>query len=188
MLHFFVASSISSVNPKDGQRNRIVSLDVRADGHRQILRITNYNPEHSLYKPKNKSISGSISRQDTISSSEAFEAITEDIVPTFGFSVNFAGIGISLVNRRLIEVIFVSMNTLSFDYSNSPVAQTVNISCGNLQIDNQLHDALYPVILQPTPMPKESNGVAPLPTVQASIIWLNDAGNVRTRRSIHLLI
>ncbi|KAK0233092.1 hypothetical protein IW262DRAFT_1304036 [Armillaria fumosa] len=158
----------------DGQRNRTVSLDVRADGHRQILRITNYNPEHSLYKPKNKS-SGSISRQDTISSAEAFEAITEDIVPTFGFSINFAGIGISLVNRRLTEVIFVSMNTLSFDYSNSPVAQTVNISCGNLQIDNQLHDALYPVILQPTPMPKESNGVAPLPTVQASVIWLNDA-------------
>ncbi|KAK0465028.1 vacuolar protein sorting-associated protein 13 [Desarmillaria tabescens] len=159
----------------DGQRNRIVSLDVRADGHKQILRITNYNPEHSLYKPKNRSLSGSVSRQDTISSAEAFEAITEDIVPTFGFSINFAGIGISLVNRRLIEVIFVSMNTLSFDYTNSPVAQTVNISCGNLQIDNQLHDALYPVILQPTPMPKESNGVAPLPTVQASVIWLNDA-------------
>ncbi|KAG7450519.1 vacuolar protein sorting-associated protein 13 [Guyanagaster necrorhizus] len=159
----------------DGQRNRVVSLDVRADGQRQILRITNYNPEQSLYKPKNKSLSGSVLRQDTISSAEAFEAITEDIVPTFGFSINFAGIGISLVNRRLIEVIFVSMNTLSFNYTNSPVVQTVNISCGSLQIDNQLHDALYPVILQPTPMPKESNGVAPSPTVQASIIWLNDA-------------
>ncbi|KAJ7181657.1 vacuolar protein sorting-associated protein 13 [Mycena crocata] len=158
----------------DGQRNRVVSLDVRADGHKQVLRITNYNPELSLYKPK-RADSMPLSRQSTISgSSEAFDAITEEVLPTLAFTVDFAGIGISLVNKKIVEVIYMSMTSLKFEYTNSTVAQSVNLSCGTLQIDNQLHDALYPVILQPTPIPKESNGTTALPTVQASLIWLKD--------------
>ncbi|KAJ7038206.1 vacuolar protein sorting-associated protein 13 [Mycena alexandri] len=158
----------------DNQRNRVVSLDVRADGHKQVLRITNYNPELSLYKPKRAS-SMPLSRQDTISSStEAFDAITEEVHPTLAFTVDFAGIGISLVNKKMVEVIYMSMLALKFEYTNSEVAQAVNLSCGTLQIDNQLHDALYPVILQPTPIPKGSNGTTALPTVQASVIWLKD--------------
>ncbi|KAJ7706184.1 vacuolar protein sorting-associated protein 13 [Mycena rosella] len=158
----------------DNQRNRAVSLDVRADGHKQVLRITNYNPELSLYKPK-RTNSIPLSRHDTISgSAEAFDAITEEILPTLAFTVDFAGIGISLVNKKMVEVIYVSLNALKFEYTNSAVAQAVNLSCGTLQIDNQLHDALYPVILQPTPIPKESNGTTALPTMQASVIWLKD--------------
>ncbi|KIY52729.1 hypothetical protein FISHEDRAFT_63685 [Fistulina hepatica ATCC 64428] len=163
---------------KDGQRNRAVSLDVRAEGPQQILRITNYDARYSAYKPRlDRGSSLSIHRSDTlstISSTEAFEAITEEVPPTMTFSIDFAGIGMSFVNRKLIEVIYVSMNVLKFEYSDSPVAQTVNMSCGTLQIDNQLHDALYPVILQPTPIPKEAGGVAALPTVQTSVIWLKD--------------
>ncbi|KAJ7071032.1 vacuolar protein sorting-associated protein 13 [Mycena amicta] len=156
----------------DGQRNRVVSLDVRADGQKQVLRITNYNAELSLYKPK-RSNTLTLSRQDTMSS-EAFDAITEESLPTLAFAVDFAGIGISLVNKR-IEVIYVSMNALKFEYTSSAVAHAVTLSCGTVQIDNQLHDALYPVILQPTPIPKRSNGnTAALPTVQASVIWLKD--------------
>lgn len=98
------------------------------------------------------------------------------MIPKLNFGIDFAGIGVSLVNRKLVEVIYVSMDTLSLEYTDSPVAQTVNVSCGTLQVDNQLHDALFPVILQPTPIPKESTGVAALPTVQASVIWLKDQG------------
>lgn len=158
----------------DNQRNRVVSLDVRADGHKQVLRITNYNPEFSLYKPR-RANSVPLSRQDTISgSAEAFDPITEEVLPSLAFTVDFAGIGVSLVNKKMLEVIYISLNVLKFEYTNSMVAQAVNISCGTLQIDNQLHDALYPVILQPTPIPKESNGNTALPTVQASVIWLKD--------------
>ncbi|KIY71623.1 vacuolar protein sorting-associated protein 13 [Cylindrobasidium torrendii FP15055 ss-10] len=158
----------------DGQRNCAVSLDVRADGHKQILSVTNYNPEYSLYRPKARSGSvPSVVRQDTVTSTEAFEAITEEDVPNFGFSVSFAGIGISLVNRKLVEVVYTSIKNFSFEYTSSSVAQTVNLALGHLQIDNQLHDAIFPVILQPSPIPQET-GVAPLPTIQASVIWLND--------------
>jgi vacuolar protein sorting-associated protein 13A/C len=160
-----------------------VSLDVRADGHKQVLRITNYNPDRSLYKPRTLVNLDSTTRQDTISSStEAFEAVTEDVAPSLTFKIEFAGIGISLINRRLVEVVFVSLDTLNFEYTNSAVAQAVNLSCGTLQVDNQLHDALYPVILQPTPIAKAS-GVASLPTAQASVIWLKDQGQFVVRIS-----
>lgn len=90
----------------------------------------------------------------------------------------------------MVEVVYVSMDALKFEYTDSPVAQAVNLSCGTLQVDNQLHDAIYPVVLQPTPIAKESTGVAALPTVQASVIWLKDQGqnlrsNVRIARLCH---
>ncbi|KAJ2927125.1 hypothetical protein H1R20_g9964, partial [Candolleomyces eurysporus] len=156
-------------------RSKAVSLDVRADGQKQVLRITEYNPERSLYRPKQRSNSMSISRQDTMSSSvEGFEAVTEEIQPLVTFTLDLAGIGISLVNRRLMEVLYITLDQLKFEYVDSSVAHAVNLSCGSLQIDNQLHDALYPVILQPTPLSKDAAGVGALPTVQASVIWLKD--------------
>jgi hypothetical protein len=100
------------------------------------------------------------------------------VVPSLSFSIELAGIGVSLINRKLIEVVYLSVDTLKFEYSNSTVAQTVNVACGTLQIDNQLHEALYPVILQPTPIAKQSNSVAALPTVQGSVIWLKDQGEL----------
>src|ERR1700733_4879482 len=107
---------------------KAVSIDVRADGHKQVMRITDYNPDRSLYKPRTRN---SATRRDTISSStEAFEAVTEDIAPSLTFKIEFSRIGISLINRRMVEVVFVSMDTLNFEYTNSTVAQTVNLSCG----------------------------------------------------------
>ncbi|KAG6842210.1 hypothetical protein C0991_000180 [Blastosporella zonata] len=157
------------------QRMKAVSLDVRADEHRQVLRITDYNPERSVYKPLARSNSASISRQDTISStSEAFEPVTEQILPTLTFTVDFAGIGISLVNKRVVEVLYMHLDALKLEYTNSIVAQSFNLSCGTMQVDNQLHEALYPVVIQPTPIGKEASGVASLPTVQTSILWLKD--------------
>jgi len=100
----------------------------------------------------------------------------EDVSPALSFNIEFSGIGISLVNRKMFEVVYISIETLKFEYSDSPIAQSVNLSCGSLQIDNQLHDALYPVILQPSPISKEVGGVAVLPTIQGSVIWLKDQG------------
>ena len=116
-------------------------------------------------------------RQDTTSSAtDAFEAITEEVAPTLGITVDLTGIGVSLINKRLVEVVYLIIDAIKFEYVNSEVAQSINLSCGTLQIDNQLHEALFPVILQPTPIAKESANVGALPTVQASIIWLKDQG------------
>lgn len=87
-----------------------------------------------------------------------------------------AGIGISLLNRKSLEVLYISVDNLSFGYTDSPAAQEVHLAVGAFQIDNQLHDAIYPVVLQPTPVKKESSAVAALPTIQASVALLKDQG------------
>ncbi|KAG6898100.1 hypothetical protein C0992_005427 [Termitomyces sp. T32_za158] len=156
-------------------RMAAVSLDIRANGHRQVLRITDYNPERSVYKPRAPSGSVLLTRQDTLSSNpEAFEAVAEQVSPTLSFTLDLAGIGISLVNKRVVEVLYVLLDALKLEYTNSAVAQAFNMSCGTVQVDNQLHDALYPVVVQPTPVNKESSEVAALPTVQISVLWLKD--------------
>ncbi len=119
----------------------------------------------------------SLARQDSMSSSQdAFEAVQETVAPVLTVYLDLQGLGLSLINRRMVEVVYLSLNALKFEYANNPVAQSVNLSCGGLQIDNQLHDALFPVLLQPTPISQDSKAVAALPTVQASVIWLNDEG------------
>lgn len=154
---------------------RVVSLDVRADGPKQVLRISNYDAEYSLYKPKRRNTNNSLTRSDSLNSSQdGFEAVQETVSPVLTVVLDLHGIGVSLVNKRMLEVVYLSLNTLKFEYANNPVAQSVTASCGSLQIDNQLHDALFPVVLQPTPISQDSKTVAALPTVQASIIWLND--------------
>jgi len=57
-------------------------------------------PRQSLYQPKRPIQAGWRGRTTAISSAEAFEAVTEEILPTFTFDVDLAGIGVSLVNRR----------------------------------------------------------------------------------------
>jgi vacuolar protein sorting-associated protein 13A/C len=140
------------------------------------LQLSNYNVETSLYRPKSRASSSSL-RVDTISSgSEAFEAVIEDSKPNFLLDVYLEGIGISLVNRNVVEVVYISLVNLKLEYTTSSVAQSVNLSGGTVQIDNQLHDATFPVVLQPTPISSDSSNVAALPTVQLSLIWLNDQG------------
>jgi vacuolar protein sorting-associated protein 13A/C len=158
-------------------------LDVRAEGEQQVLRITNYVAERSLYKPKRRNTSGSISRTSTLradsasSSTEAFEAVTEEIAPSLSVKLDLQGIGISLINRNLVEVVYLSITKLLLEYTSSSAAQSLTLACGSLQVDNQLHDALFPVVLQPTPLGKDAGDVAALPTVQASFIWLTDQGD-----------
>ncbi|EIM83408.1 uncharacterized protein STEHIDRAFT_170692 [Stereum hirsutum FP-91666 SS1] len=151
----------------------VVSIDVRVEGHKQVLRISDYRPENSLYRQRTRG-SMSSSRVNTISSTEGFEAITEEIKPNFSFNVDFSGIGLSLINRRIVEVVYLSIEKLKFEYSTSNVAQSVNVSFGSIQLDNQLHDAIFPVVLQPTPLTKEARNAQALPTIQGSVIWLND--------------
>ncbi|KIJ26913.1 hypothetical protein M422DRAFT_55306 [Sphaerobolus stellatus SS14] len=154
--------------------HRAVSIDIRAEGPTQTLDISNYHEETSLYKPKRRG-TGTISRQDTLGSTqESFEAITEEENPFLNLRLDLAGLGISLINQRLVEVVYISLRKLELEYSRTEAAQSITLSCGILQVDNQLHEAIYPVALQPSPLPKDESMTVPPPAVQVSVIFLND--------------
>lgn len=154
-----------------------MSFDVKADGQTQVLTISDYVEEKSLYKLRRKG-TGSVSRQDSVMGTEAFEAVTDRMAPAFSFDIDIAGIGISLISKKLVEVAYTTLNGLRFEYSNSSVAQALNLSVEVMQIDNQLHEGIYPVVLQPTPVAKQARKNGTPPCLQASIILLNDQGEL----------
>lgn len=142
----------------------------------QVLRITPYSAKRSVYKPKHKSAE-SLSRSDTLASVEAFEAVLDEHRALLTVKVDLAGIGVSLMNRKIVEVVYVSADSLQFEYIENTTSHALSLSCGSLQIDNQLQEAVYSVILQPSPISNELGGAsAALPTVQAYVVWLKDQG------------
>lgn len=155
-----------------------MSLDIRAEGLTQVLDISNYREETSLYKPKRRQ-TGTLSRQDTIGSTQdSFEAVEQEEPPFLVLRLDLAGLGLSLINRHMVEVVYMSITKLVLEYGRTTKVQSITFSCDTVQIDNQLHDAIYPVALQPSPLPKESMTVPP-PTIQVSVIFLNGQGQYR---------
>lgn len=137
-----------------------------------MLEVSNYEEATSLYKPKRH-----VSRQDSIGSTqESFEAVTEEEVSSLNLSLDLAGLGVSLINHNMVEVVYLSLRSLSLEYTRTVTSQAITLSCSTIQVDNQLHDAIYPVALQPSPLPKDEGMTIPPPTVQASVIFLNDQG------------
>ncbi|GJJ09687.1 hypothetical protein Clacol_003911 [Clathrus columnatus] len=152
---------------------RAVSLDIRADGLSQRLNISDYRESTSLYKPKRRSSTSS--RQDTLGSiQDSFEVVAQEEAPTLTINLNLAGLGVSLMNRNMVEVVYMSLRQFDVEYNRTATAQSITMSCANVQIDNQLHDAIFPVALQPTPLPKQEGMTTPPPAIQMSIVYLND--------------
>ncbi|KAF8311204.1 hypothetical protein DL93DRAFT_2229838 [Clavulina sp. PMI_390] len=158
---------------RQGNGSYVVSLDVRAENGGQTLSISKYDPKTSLYQPRRRS--SSASRASTLMGSDAFEATTEEIRPSLSVTVNLEGIGISLINKRVIELLYLSSTGIKLEYTDSYAAQTVNLTLDSIQLDNQLHDAIFPVVLQTTPLPKNDRSmITKLPAVQASVMMLKD--------------
>lgn len=134
-----------------------------------------------MYKPRRRNT------ESSIASTQEFEAVQEEVPPNLYVDLDLKGLGVSLMNKKLVEVVYLSIQNLKFEYTNSPVAQSMNVAFGTLQIDNQLQDAFFPVLLQPTPLKKEARGLGALPTVQASVIILNDKGLSSTFNRFHYL-
>jgi len=107
-------------------------------------------------------------------SQEAFEAVNQDAPPSLVLFLLLEGFGISVMNRTIVEVVYFSTKTFKLEYTISEVSQSINLSIGHVQIDNQLPEATFQVVLQPSPLPSRRTG-PPLPAVQSSVIILNDS-------------
>ncbi|KAG9097500.1 hypothetical protein FS749_006165 [Ceratobasidium sp. UAMH 11750] len=151
--------------------NRAVSLDVKAEGPGQTLTITNYFEERSVYKRRARAASGTLQRQDTFSSQEAFEAVTAKATVGLVVKVDLEGLGLSLINKRMVELLYTSVDGIVLQYTDTDAAQICDLSLKRLQIDNQLHDCQFPIVLQPTLISQDANA---LPSVQASLMVLKD--------------
>jgi vacuolar protein sorting-associated protein 13A/C len=145
---------------------RTVDLSVVAQGPNQTLVIKDHNPSKSIYQQKSASSSG---RVDT-----GFEAKNIDASVTFKAQLRLAGIGISIINRHMKELLYFTMRELEIKYTESSVYQTLRAQIKWIQIDNMLYGGIFPIILYPTVVPKTGKEMESHPILQASITRVKD--------------
>lgn len=144
---------------------KVIDLNVVASGPTQTLEISNYKPSKSMYKQRSATSS---------STATGFEVKDMDTDVTFKAQLRLAGIGISLVNRHLKELVYITLRDIEFKYSDSPLYQMVNMQVKWIQIDNQLYGGIFPIIFYPSVVPKTGKEMEAHPIFQTSITKVKD--------------
>ncbi|KAF2654929.1 vacuolar protein sorting-associated protein 13 [Lophiostoma macrostomum CBS 122681] len=153
--------------PGQGQnRQKIIDLNVVASGPTQTLELSNYKASKSVYKQK----SGAASASTT----GGFEVKDVDTTVTFRAQLRLAGIGVSLVNRQLRELVYVTLRDIELKYSDSPLYQMVNFTVKWIQIDNQLYGGIFPILFYPSVVPKTGKEMEAHPIFQTNITRVKD--------------
>ncbi|KAI9867788.1 MAG: hypothetical protein M1813_007610 [Trichoglossum hirsutum] len=151
----------------NSHQQKIIDLNVIADGPTQTLVLSNYRPSKSLYKQK------SIESSQT-SVATGFEVRELDTDVNFKAQVRFTGVGISLINAGLRELAYITFRDIEVKYSESPLYQTVNSTIKWIQIDNQLYGGIFPIILYPSVVPKTGKEMEVHPSFHAMITRVKD--------------
>lgn len=149
------------------REQKIIDLNVAADGPTQTLILSNYKASKSLYRQKTRSGS-------TTSVAGGFEVKSQDTGVNFRAQLKLSGIGISLVNAQLKELAYITFRDISLKYSESPLYQTIIASVKWVQIDNQLYGGIFPMILYPSVVPKNTKETESHPCVHAMITRVKD--------------
>lgn len=149
----------------NGQQ-KIIDINVAADGPSQTLILSNFRASQSMYKAKN------LSRSQT--GLESFEVKDQDTGATFRAQLKLSGIGISLINSQLKELAYVTFRDLQLRYSDSPLIQTISLAVNWIQIDNQLYGGIFPMVLYPSVVPKKAQELDSHPSVHAMISRVKD--------------
>lgn len=163
----------------------MLSIDVRVEGETQAIRFSNYDEEDSVFKLQRRNTE-SLSRQESVASSRegVFEAIDVDVVTTFSFGISLEGIGISVVNKKMQELVYASFRGVTAKYSDSTTNVTYDLGIKWIQVDNQLFGGLYPILLYPSVIPKDGKELEVHPSFQACVIVLKDEGPLKSRSII----
>lgn len=150
-----------------------ISTDIQADGASQLLVISPYNEETSVFKPTKR---GGIRRSESTDSMTAtsFETVGVSEQPTLTLSVELEGIGISVITKTPAELFYLSLRGLKVGYQDYPQYYRASVDCKWIQIDNQLFGGLFPIILYPTNVPKDGKELESRPTLQAAVSVLKD--------------
>ncbi|KAI5970317.1 VPS13 [Candida margitis] len=154
----------------DSQSQKIVDINVVADGPTQCLVITDYDPSKSLYQIKNETVSSSSlpSNQDQFVQAEIEDNYYTKIV------TKLDGLGISLINTRDQELCYITLRGIEFRYNESNLYQNFSAKLKWVQIDNQLYGGIFPIILYPSVIPKTGKELNDHPALSASICQVKD--------------
>ena len=108
--------------------------------------MSDFKQSKSIYKQKSASASAS--------TTTGFEVKEQDADVTMRATVRLAGIGLSLVNKQLRELVYVTWRDIELKYTDSRLYQKVAATVKWIQIDNQLYGGIFPLIAYPSVVPK----------------------------------
>lgn len=148
----------------------IVDLNVVADGPTQTLVMSDYDPSISLYK-MNTQITSS---KSSVVPTEQFSVQDDEGEIQSSITVRFEGIGVSLINRRMQELCYMTLRGIEFQYKCSEIYETFSMKMKWMQIDNQLYGAIYPILLFPSVVPQTGKEMDTHPTFSGSITKVRD--------------
>ena len=148
-------------------QQKVIDLNIAAEGPTQTLVLSNYKPSKSLYKQKSATAS-----QTSVST--GFEVKEMDTDVTFKAQLRLAGIGISLVNKHLKELLYLTFREIELKYNESKLYQTLNSTIKWIQIDNQLYGGIFPIILYPSVVPKTGKEMEAHPIFHAMVTRVKD--------------
>ena len=152
-----------------GKPAKIIDLNIAADGPTQTLVLSNYKPSKSLYKQRSQSAQAS---QGSLAG--GFEVKEQQSDVTFKAQLRLAGIGLSLVNSSLKELLYFTLRDIELKYSDSKLYQTLNSTIKWVQIDNQLYGGIFPILLYPSVVPKTGKEMEAHPIFHAMITRVKD--------------
>ncbi|KAI9253785.1 hypothetical protein BDA99DRAFT_443164 [Phascolomyces articulosus] len=154
-------------------RQAITAIDIKTRQSTQILYLTPYIQSESYFRPLTSEVSLlSASSQETVAR-EGFETVDVKPVIHFVIELKMSQIGISFVNRQLQEIAYITFRGLELKFTESNMYQSVRWIIKWVQIDNQLYDAVYPILLYPTNVTAESKNEI-LPTFQLGLDRVKD--------------
>ena len=154
-------------NARDSNQTKAIDINVVAEGPTQTLVLSDWKPSKSFYKQK----AGSSSRSSVATSFEVKEVDTE---VTFKAQLRLNGIGISLINKHMKELLYLTMREIEVKYQDSKLYQTVGTTIKWIQIDNQLYGGIFPIILYPTVVPKTGKEMEAHPIFHAMVTRVKD--------------
>ncbi len=153
------------IPPTQGSNGGIIEFSIAADGPTQTLSIRTYKPSRSLYRQKT-----SLSH----STQSGFEIKEVDTDVTLSARLHFAGIGLSLINRQMKELVYVTLRDIDLKYSDSALYQTVKATIKWIQIDNQLYGGIFPIVLYPSVVPKTGKELEAHPILHTVLTRVKD--------------
>ncbi|KAJ5086558.1 hypothetical protein NUU61_007865 [Penicillium alfredii] len=150
-----------------GGYQKIIDINIVADGPTQSLVLSNFKPSKSMYKQRN----GQSSQTSTNTGFEVKE-MSSDV--NFKAQLRLGGIGISLINQNLKELLYLTFREIEIKYRESRLYQTLNTTIKWIQIDNQLYGGIFPILLYPSVVPKTGKEMEAHPIFHVMVTRVKD--------------
>lgn len=150
-----------------GQPQKIIDINIVADGPTQTLVLSNFKPSKSMYRQQKGKTS-----QTSVATGFEVKEMTSDV--NFKAQLRLGGVGISLINQNLKELLYVTFREIEIKLRESKMYQTLNTTIKWIQVDNQLYGGIFPILLYPSVVPKTGKEMEAHPIFHAMVTRVKD--------------